>query len=361
MRTEISTGIQALGVLPLYPMQENVRIGQVWIEDASVGDAAKGLPSGVPTSLRVSDQLVGPVETRRKSLTVTPGRLDKSGDTLVKDILGTPTGVDYFKQSANDSLAIAALPKYSLASVDQASFSGSGATPFASLLGSLGFSRSEYLTVEAAGIEIADLPLDELGEAVQGACTSHTGIFGDPIARNNVQRAAFGAMAAWWQFRQTHGGTTAPFQPQIVLLRRVFYLRGIRYIFHDSKAAALALSAAFNPRLAAGVTPPATPSQPAIPAAPVVPDQDASLKAEVDALTAQVAAIKTNLPANSNLNLSVEGMRATAAGIEMIQLFERPIAFGYEPLAEALTIDPDSKKMAHGVAELCADFGAPVL
>ena len=152
MRAEFSKSVQALGVLPVYPLQEDMRVGQIWIEDASANRSDIGIPPGVPTSMRISDDLVEPMEKMRVSLMSKPPRFEKPAATFVDDVFGKGAAPPYFKQGDKDTLALAAMPKYSLASVDQTSFAGAASTVFANFFGSFSFSQSKYLTVEAIGV-----------------------------------------------------------------------------------------------------------------------------------------------------------------------------------------------------------------
>ncbi len=355
MAAEMGKGMRALGVMPVYPLQENMRIGQIWIEDVSTSASNGGAAPGVPTTLRVSDQLVVPMEAVRAEMMKTPARFEKPISSIQNDVFAGGTAPHYFKQDPKDNLALAAMPSYSLAAVDQAAASGAASTAFASIASSFSLSQSKYLTVEAVGVHIVDLPLDRMAQEVQRACRSGRGVFGDSVQRQAVQTAAYQAMRAWWGYRKNHAQSASfpEFQPQMAMLRRVYYLRGIRFVFHDDRAAALAASAAFNPRLPEGVTPPSAPTQPAV--TPPT-NANANVTTQLTEISKQLAEIQKSLPANNNINLSLQGTRATARGIEMIQLFERPLAFGYDPLVTALTWDKTNQQANNGISDLCGIF-----
>ena len=362
IRQEYAKNVSALGGLtPVYPPREMMRIGQLWIGDASTAAPNSGLKPRDLTSMVLSDALVAPMETERKARMNEAARQSKSVASLSTDVLGTGAAPAYYKQGADNTLEISALPKYTLASVDQAALSGAVPTAAASFFASLGFTQSKYLTLEAIGVEIAELPADTFAHVVRTACTAGTGTFGDAAERDVVQGVGYNSMRAWWQQRQSDAGSKpiAPFAAQLYLLHKVFYMRGIRYIFNDEKAASAVLGASLANQFPTGVTPPPAPT-PAAPApTPAGTGAGATeLQAQMTALAQQINGLKNALPANTNTNIAGSYARATAQGVEMVDLFERPVAFGYVAFAENLSPAANGQWQG-GIGEFCKDFGAP--
>jgi hypothetical protein len=363
VREQMSEAIRALGVFPVYPMRESMRVGQLWIQDQGADDRIVRVKADVPAGMVLSDELVPDMEAARQQRIAALPRYQRTPDGDEAKAFGTGITAYHFKPDAKDDLELLGMPKYTVAAFDQGGLSGAGSTPFASFFASLGFSRSQYLTVEPTAIQIAELPIDTIGDIVARRCRGGSGVLGNPARRDTVQRAGYGALQVYAEARRQAGGKE--FDPQLFLLRRVFYLRGIRYIFNDGSVASAVMGAAFDPRLGPGVSPPAAPVPPATPppsgGAPATAADVTALKAQVDAVNKQLADLKAALPAGPNAGFAGSFAHATARGIELVQIFDRPLAFGYEPFAETMRIDAKTGAfIVNGAVELCRDFGAPV-
>jgi hypothetical protein len=267
------------------------------------------------------------------------------------------------------------MPKYSLAVLDQATLGGSGATPFARFLGAFGLSQSKYLTMEAIAVQIAEIPLDRFGNVIRAACRNGNSILGNPTKIYNEQTTAFGAMLAQYYSREGDMPSSgAPnFEPQIMIPRRVFYMRGINYVFNDSSVASAVISAAFNTRMgtiAAPGAPKPAQTEPSVGNAKADDKSVAALVTSISALNKSIDALRSQLPAGDDAGFGFSGARATARGIEMVQYFDRPIAFGYDPLVWNLSYktkivngkveaDKDAQdryQWQRGFRDLCSDF-----
>jgi hypothetical protein len=134
------------------------------------------------------------------------------------------------------------------------------------------------------------------------------------------------------------------------MLRKVFYLRGIRYIFSDTRAYSAILAAAASGKLPAAQQPPATPNiSMSIVAAPQSGAQGSkpdAAAAQLAALQQQIDGLRAAISSTSNIQVSGTFARATARGIEFLDLFERPLAFDYVPVAEPFNA---------GLKSFCAD------
>ena len=359
IRSQFSGKVEALGVTAVYPLEERMRLGQIWLVDASVGKANAGLTPRVPTGFLISNDLVAPMEARRKAaLTSATGRFPTTSHTM-DGVLGS-TGNTHFVPSGDDTLELIGMPKYGLAAVDQGSLAAVVPASLARFLAALGFSRSVNLTVEAVGLEMATLPLDTITSVVHDACVGGHGTMGNRGFGNVVQTAGYNIMQNWWTQRRDDArwGAIAGFDPRLYLIAKVYYLRGLRYIYNDTTASAATFTAALNTRLAATNTPPAATAASPNPTQAVANDTNADLDARIAALTKAIGDMGDKLASNNNINVGASAARATAEGVEIVQLFERPVAFGYEPLAE--NIGPDkSGVLRGGIDELCRDFGAP--
>ena len=232
------------------------------------------------------------------------------------------------------------MPGYSLASVDQLSLGGFFPDVLASVFVALGLRRTSFLRMEAEGVEVAEVPLDVFQETLAAACRAPTGILRNGGGSRSAQLAVQEGFNILAQQRAGSGGTP---DVSLSLLRRVFYLRGVRFIVNDTRAASVAAQAAIANPVASGrglvplpqvsvtntMTPAASnPGPPARSAAAAA----AANAAAIDALSAQLEALRTSLARDGNIQLGLQAARATATGIELVQLFDRPLAFGYQAL-----------------------------
>jgi len=351
IRTDWAQRVQALGGLTaVYPPHESVRIGQLWIADAS---AALDQPNaqlkgrGI-TSIRVSDALVPAMETKRQAQGWLKTRFPKSPTTEGAD-LGLSTAA-FFKQPADDTMEVGALPEYDLASLNQGSVTASVPTAFASFLAGLGFTQTKSLTVAPLGLEIAELPQNDFNSVVQAACFTPNGAFAPGRTRDVMQNAAYNGLAALWEQRanDAKGAPIAKYDPYMFLIDKVFYIRGINYVYHDSNAVAAAMSAALNARIAGAANAPAAPAL-SVAAAPT----SADMTAVAAAVNALATAISKSPAAGSNIGISTSFAHATAEGVEMTQVFDRPVAFGYNTEAKRLVAEPFGR-LSGGIDGLCA-------
>lgn len=150
--------------------------------------------------------------------------------------------------------------------------------------------------------------------------------------------------------RDAGAASIAKFQPYMLLVKRVYYMRGINYVYHDANAAAVAASAALNARIS-GVA--STPTAPAL--AVGTPPTDAQIKSLSEAVTSLSGQITKSLGTGGNIGVSSSFARATAEGIEMTEIFERPLAFGYVADAAALD-DSQPGTLRGGIARLCGEL-----
>jgi len=327
IREEFSNRVKALGVTPVYPMRENVRLGQVYLVDRNAGTPGANRSPAAPTSILLSDAMTVAMENARTNRVNTIDRFAASGKSVAALIQGAAN----FQQPAGDTLELIGMPKYSLASVDQAALSGTFPLSLANIAAGLGFSRNSYLTVEAEATAMAELPLDTFTRIVGQSCLSNT-----PGSLGNLIHSQIPTIGEDMMSAKLSEAQSAPFEPAITIVWQVYYLRGIKFTYNDSKAAAAALNAALNTRLDASRTPPAPPS-PSVATPATTPSGSGTmgtdLQSQMTDLTQRITDLNSKLATgNNNVNIASSFLRATATGIELVQLFDRPLAFGYAPM-----------------------------
>jgi hypothetical protein len=225
-------------------------------------------------------------------------------------------------------------------------FSGAAAMPsaFANFFAAMGIRQSDALEIEAEGIEIADLPEESFASAIRAACNDPASIFHDRSRAYALLTLANGELQK--------NSTGPSYEPALYLLKRVYYLRGIRYILKDSRAYVALLEASSNAKIPS--TAPA-PTLPAVSVNVVQPNQTSGTTqdettAQLSALQNQIDSLRAALVNTSNQQFAGTFARATAQGIEFVDLFQRPMAFGYFPFGEKLEAEK-------GFSAFCADVG----
>lgn len=399
MREQFGRGIQQLGVVPFYPLRESARLGQLYLVDVATVNTPG--PVFVPTNVLLTNAAVPFMETYRAERQAAANRYPCSSDKLGTQILTGQT-VSYYQQpdcsapSGGDGAAkpasatpagnevtinlnvgsaaakpapapnkpatakppgslapleLAGLPSYSLASIETFSAAGSLPTAFASFLAAIGFSHSNSLQVQAEGVEIASLSAEDFSRAILKACSAAGNPFSDPglahaamafadsEMRDNAGTRAKHALdpAIREQFIRS-GGKVFPYKPMIYMLRQVYYLRGIRYIYNDSRVVTAMAAAAASAKIPTAQQPPAPPNISIVNAPQTTGSAPAAagnsqLAAQVAALQAQVDAMRSAVSSNTNIQVGASYTQATARGIEMVDLFQRPLAFGHAPVA----------------------------
>jgi hypothetical protein len=404
MRQEFAKGIEPLGVVPFYPLREDARLGQVYLVDATTVQPGGDSVSFVPTNTLVTNAAVPFMEQFRSGQMSSKNRFPCSSDKLGDQITLADHTRSYYQQAdcaaasssgqsdkpagsqtqqtnqvtitigsgatqttkpslgaaktpdkkAPESLApleLAGIPSYSLASIDNVTLAGSAPTAFANFLVAIGFSRSTSLVVQAEGVEVATLPSDDFAAAISKACFAPNNPFGSlALARPSLAFADQEMRAnARTRQRQSHDPVFR-YDPRLLMLRKIFYLRGIRYIFTDTRAYAAALEAAASSKIPVAQQPPTVPNI----SMNVVTTSQGTQAAKPDAATSQMSALQNQIDAlrsavSSNSNIQVAGTyaRVTARGIEFVDLFQRPLAFGYVPIGATFAIE-------RGFEDFCA-------
>ena len=162
-------------------------------------------------------------------------------------------------------------------------------------------------------------------------------------------------MAAYAGVRKAKSKSHAfSYKPELYMMVAVYYLRGIRYIFSDTRAYAAELEAAANAKIPAALQPPTVPNiSMNVVTAPQGTTKPDAVTAQMLALQTQMDALRSAVMSNSNIQVAATYAHATARGIEFVDLFQRPLAFGYVPLAEAFEI-------TRGLSDFCLEaLGTP--
>jgi hypothetical protein len=362
IRQEFGNGIQRLGVTPIYPLSESTRIGQVFLVDESAKGAGD-VAAYIPTSVLLTNAVVPEMEERRAALTAAANRFPCSADALGEQVspdhsyyrqatcAAAPTpettpdkkDVPPLQPAGSEGLAplaLAGLPSYSLASIDNLSLAGTVPTKFANFLAAIGWRETTSLRVEAEGVEIAKLPTDDFVAALNATCNRPDSVFNNPrLARSSLELAIDELKGHAIKRREEAAkqGIELPEKPvlRLYILREVYYLRGIRYIANNSKAYAMLVEAAARSGVKDAARPPTVPTiamnviQPTPTGSQGAPP---ATSADVAALQQQIDALRTAVSSNANIQVGGTFARATARGIEFVELFQRPLAFGYVAL-----------------------------
>jgi hypothetical protein len=357
LRGEMTDAVSRLGVRPIYPLSESHRIGAVHLVDASVARPNGGLPSWQEGAILLTEELVRAFETQRSARPSVASRFAQSHQGLGTALRPSTTGQAFYRQlpaTSGDaplanSLSLAAMPGFTLASVDQAALGGFLPGLTASFFASLGLRHTSYLRMEAEGVEMADLPYDELRYLVASACNGdgRSTIFGGQgTGATGLVQATFNILDQQRTERpppRTGGAAEEAVSPYLALMRRVFYLRGVRFIVDDSRVASAFQQLALQSTLQPGETPVTLPQlrgntdlaaaapQGSTPPPAGSPQAAAAANAAgITALQNQIEQLRTVLASGAGPQIGASFARAAATGVELVQLFDRPLAFGYQ-------------------------------
>ena len=356
--SEWSDAVTKLGVRPVYPPTETLRLGTILLVDTSIALPKSGAPVHQETSLRITSDLEGPFEAaRRKQFSAKDAnRFFQSPAGLDKAVQLANGGASFYRQSIPkptdgatvppNPLPLAALPGFTLASVDQGQFAAFLPGLLASFFTSIGFRHTSYLRIEAEGIEVAELPLADIMSTLKTACQTPAFVNRFPAYDRavSVGRDIFEAQRV--NREQTTGRKIKPIELRLLLLRKVFYMRGVRFITEDSRVVAAALDAAAKQSLPDQAKPVSIPSVTVNNNPPAPPaDQGGAAgpqgnnNAAIADLRGQINQLRTALANGSDARLSASFARAATTGVQLVQLFDRPLAFGYQALQVKPNID----------------------
>jgi len=363
LRDEIRTAVTNLGHAPFYPFSETHRIGAIYLADASTSRREAHLRPSDHTNVVLSWDLVEAFERRRAASfpQTAAGRFAQSTDQLAGQLRGAAADTSHYRQSppaaaaqaSPGSLPLAAFPGYTLASVDQAGLAAFLPTAMASFLAALGLRETHYFRIQAEAVEVAELPFDAMLGEVAAACRRGSGVLAQGgQAAAGVVSTAYDQLASWRGARvraarriSEQAATEVPVvEPKIALVWRIFYLRGIRFVVEDSRVVTLAAQLALQNQFPAGVTPPSVPqvtvANTFAPAAggPPQPGNVAGQDAAIAALRTQIQDLQraigtgTGTGTGTATQFAANLARAASQGIDLVQLFDRPLAFGYQAL-----------------------------
>jgi len=178
LRGEVAKAVQPLGARAFCPFVETARIGGIYLVDASTPRLGSRLPSWQITNFLVSEELVPGFADALAAWPSVRARFPQSHDQLPSHLRPATTGHAFYRQVAapatgtapTGSLPLAAMPSYSLASVDQAALGASVPNVWTSFLVGLGLRNSSYLRMEPEAVEVAELPLAAVLETIRAAC-----------------------------------------------------------------------------------------------------------------------------------------------------------------------------------------------
>lgn len=367
LRAEMTEAIGRLGVRPIFPLAETHRIGAVHLVDAAAAAPDAGGPSWQDNALLLTEALVPAFEARRRARPPMTERFPQSAARLATT-LRPNSGQAFHRQlpaAAADAppaeaLALAALPGFTLAATDGATLGGVLPGPTASLAAALGLRQQRGLRLEAEGVELAELPLDQIRAIVAAACGGDPGrsVFGGDGAGGHGLVALGYAILDQQRGERGPAARAAAPQPILALLRRVVYLRGVRFVVTDRLvASALLQAAAPAPAAEDGAPVPLPALRTRADAARAPGDaRAAETAAALAALQDQIEQLRGALAAAGGAQLGIGFVRAAATGIELVQLFDRPLAFGYQAVFVDARRDrqaPASPDNLDGLRPLC--------
>lgn len=284
--------VRNFALVPIYPMRENVFIGDVRIH------TSEGDPYSLTSRYLGHIEVEAALENLERSLPVYGSSNSKPKPTSEKPAWQQPTS-NLSAGNAADRLRLAALPKIDLTRLTGGDLGGSGVIGIWNFLIGGSAESEQTLVMSVSGVENLELP-DPIA----------IGAFNDYLqlqfGKDSPELSAICSAARRFEdpkFEHT----------RISMVTRVVYARGIDYAFGDNFGAAV--------RAAAGEGTVNT----------------GALTAQDDGNDQTPPTIDlTQLSATGVPGLSASFRRQTKDGLSITEVFERPMAFG----VDLITIDP---------------------
>ena len=252
LREQMTQNLQTLGVRAFYPLRETPRLGSLYLFDQSANPGGAGVAPYMDNEILLTDVLAAPMEAKRRATAAMKTRfvLTKATTDDDKRLGGTTDAPARYVQgdpATNQAqLATAAFPSYTLASVEQFSASAFVPAQFQSFLAALGWRSTRYVHVEAEGVEFAELPLQDMTEVIASACSqkSPPSPLTNEAMGNRLVGRSVELQQALYEERvrmatQDVSQRLSRPKPQIYLMRRIYYMRGIKFGFIPTTLLAL--------------------------------------------------------------------------------------------------------------------------
>lgn len=362
IRKTFAQGIEPLGVEAIYPLRENVRLGQIYLVDEETVSKDNPNVPYVPNDVLVTDAFVPRMESARDDLINKDKRFScTSGNSLsrlypgAKDMAQfaqncTASGQAHDGQNTLPGLILAGMPSYNIASIDTGSLSAGVPTAFDNFLAAVGFRQNEQLNVQPQGVVIATLPEDVFAQTIRDACSHKISPFPSDAAESGLV-FAIRDLYNDHLVRQFAAKQKLRFDPALYMIKTVYYLHGLRYVYKNSRAYDALLQASINERLKPGITPPTiTPVNVTISTSSNGTSGNEAMKnaqTTIKALDDEINKLDKNIESSNMAGINGQFGHASAAGITLYDLFPRPLAFGYTQISEGLLPTREFKKTVH--------------
>jgi len=329
--------IHNFSLIPIYPMRENVFIGDARLTvDPSVVQ-----PGILPYRNIGYIDLTKALETYYKARPEFPPITRPENDNELVDMWEQPKLGDkesiFGRSGKVNRPRLAALPGISVATTFQGSIGGRAPVEGVGNVGAgVAGESSRVLNISLTGIEEVEAPSDF---AVKQAF--------DKTCKEQEHKGFFSADSLLFALRQMIGDSTPELleqaKPQIAVISRVFYARSVEYTFQTNQGIGadvvavteglkalqeLSSSLGAEPRLSGDNTKTVDPADPETEEA--TEGSAAATQAEVAKIAAM---LRSRLTGSSSPGVAVSAVFVDARGVTLSQTFERPLAFGVQIVA----------------------------
>lgn len=296
VKRDWSNAIRNYGLIPVYPLRENVYVGDLRV----TGESDDPFTLGYRTFGRidVSKALKAEIE----SFPELPKTVAEGSGTNIK--FPQQTGKITEPRRNAERLHLAALPAVTVGRVSAADLAAIGPVGAASAALNLGFRSQDQVEISLQGIESLEISDVNVFGALNKLCD--TGVLGEV----NVL-AALKASAAQVTDTKVSDENSDAF---LSVITRVFYARQITYTSTSNRS----FGAGANADIDGGAPSSVTPSAPKI-------DSDGNLQ--------PIAATNLSGSIESAPGVAQTFVSASNSSIKLTQVFERPMAFGVDVLA----------------------------
>lgn len=372
---QFAAAVNRLGLIPFYPLLETPRVGEIYIVDDNAELDTQGY-SYRPVSYLLTDALVAPLEAMRESRPAITKRFAQSPTDLDHALAKDLTSRSFYKQQpqtdaakapGDGGLTLAAVPGSTFASVTDATAGGFVPMKFTTLLAGLGLRSSTSVEIRPDAVEEAEVTIDNLAQVLTKVCQDPATAFDDPVRGLKLTTIGTNLLEAAHRLRvndakQQHRNIPGV-SPVLFLLTKVYYLRSIRYVFNSNAAAAAFAQAALASKLPSGVTAP-TANNVSVNVNPTDAGNPPAVAADVQQLRSELDSIRSSIASGTATQIAASIGHATATGYELIDVFDRPLAFAYEQIAFQVSSDKKdgnkNSKIILPLSTVCTPFiGTP--
>ncbi len=307
--------IENYSLQPIYPLREDVRVGDIKLTIDPSTAAPNQLPFRDIGFLDLNAEMEAYYQ-RRPSYPA-DNNLSIPADGSRPWVQPVANG-SLFQSNGADTkrLRMMALPAIKVATVFQGSLSGQGLLGAIGIGGAASASKGKLFDISLAGLEELRAPDDfTIFQGFSEYCAKES--VSGRLHGENIQRSL--------NIMTAEGTTSDKSNPQIAILNRVLYTRTIDFTFRTEEGYSADVSAVIAGLSELAKFSNALGSSQA--SSPSVPESESSAGAEAKEIADFVAALRAKVTGTNSPGVALSAVYVDARGITLRDIYERPLAF----------------------------------